>query len=129
MTDHAHDTEEIDAAKLAAILGQEEWAVPPLVAAAGVCVDLIEMLNEHAGDISASKVQGILEAHGVLVRRAPTGDELADPNWWGHVQNIKAGSEEIVEMEDDFGNMMGLVRDVFDGRDADSNADSSEAAE
>jgi len=115
--DTTHDTEEIDATKIASVLSQETWAVPPLVAAAGVCVDLIEMLNEHAADISAAKVQGILEAHGVLVRRAPTGDELADPNWWGHVQNIKAGAEEIVEMEDDFGNMMGLVRDVFEAKD------------
>jgi hypothetical protein len=111
MTD---DSEEINARAIADILVQEEWAVPPLVAAAGACVDLIEMLESHAADISAARVQDILIQHGVLVKRAPTGDELADPNWWGHAQDIKAGAEDVIEMEDDFGNMMGLVSEALE---------------
>jgi len=108
------DSDEIDAKKIAETMSAEVWMVPPMVAASGACVDLIEMVREHPADLNAARVQDILLQHGVLVRRAPTSDELADPDWWGHAANVKAGEEQIIEMEDDFGNMLGIVSQVME---------------
>lgn len=53
-------------------------------------------------DLDALEVAELLQAHGIIKYRKPTGKDLADPEWWGHDWDMKANDDGVGELTPSF---------------------------
>lgn len=52
-------------------------------------------------DIDGCDFQEIAEEHGVVIRRKPTKEEFADPDWFGHEFDIGPDDPGVYELHPD----------------------------
>lgn len=65
--------------------------------------DIADLLFDADGcDIDLDAIRGALEQHGIVAYRAPTENELADEEWWGHEYSIGDNDKAVGELTPEF---------------------------
>lgn len=63
------------------------------------------MWDEGQPDLDNGSVQELAEECGIITYRKPTQAEIADPDWWGHAEGIKADDQSVGELSPEFSSM------------------------
>ncbi len=71
----------------------------------------------------------IAEHHGLTTLRAPTGEELGDPNWWGHKVGITEGDERVTAYDPNFAALLDSISSVDFGDEPAAEEKIEEAAQ